>query len=354
VPSDAPLPSAMGDLPTNEVRDVVAPPPSYEHVMSHREVDPKLPVQIHPIIIYPFVHPRDTQHLRVLYNYLESLRRDSGGAVYAKPLTIINRQTMDRVTANPTIGRQERNSLWNDLVTFLNSVVKPVSELTPAWCVDTCQMWLRGLGDACDNNKAAGGIYWLIPGDFHYAGPSGQEVLAKMSHIPLTLYRENGIDLAIGEISVPLNSAKQLIDTYGTYGLLYNWFPAEAQAIRQVTDKPRTEFFAISDGFLRYVLSKRWYGYEQTIVILLHAFVGSQLSRNIRRIDLGNIADDEVGRSRLDVAMQQVERTERVLKLFWRERNTTDRDWREKFRRLDLQSEQVRNSAMIILEQILS
>jgi hypothetical protein len=347
---DAPI-APETDLPIDEMRDGLVPPPSYDHVMSHREIDPTLPVKIHPIVIYPFVHPRDTQHLNVLYNYLKDLCKND---IYARPLTIVNRQTLDRVTAHPTIGRDERAKLWNNLTTFLDGVVKPVSDLVPAWCVDTCQMWLRGLGDACDTNKAAGGIYWLIPGDFHYAGASGQEVLGKMSQIPQTLYRENGIDLAIGEISVPLNSAKQLIDTYGTYGLLYNWFPAEAQAIRQVTDKPRTEFFAISDGFLRYVLSKRWYGYEQTIVILLHAFVGSQLSRNIRRIDLGNIADDEVGRSRLDVAMQQVERTERVLKLFWRERNTTDRDWREKFRRLDLQSEQVRNSAMIILEQILS
>jgi hypothetical protein len=335
------------DLTSNEI-DLLQPFDFFNH---NREPDPSLPVKIHPIVVYPFVHPPTTTHLEILYKYLEEL---CGSGIYARPLTVINRQTIDRVTSNPTIGDEQQRELQHKFSTFIKQTVKPVSDIVAAWCVDTCQMWLRGLGDACDKNGAQAGIYWLIPGDFHYADPKCKDVLAKMSQIPLSLYKGNAVSLAIGEISVPLNSAKQLIDTYGTYGLLYNWFPAEAVAIRDVTDKPRSEFFAISDEYLRYVLSKRWYAYEQTIVLLLHAFVGSQLVRNIRRIDLGTITDDEVGRSRLDVAMQQVERTERVLKLFWRERNTTHHNWREEFRRLDRQSEQVRNAAMIVLEQILA
>ncbi len=52
--------------------------------------------------------------------------------------------------------------------------------------------------------------------------------------------------------------------------------------------------------------------------------------------------------------MQQVVRTERVLKLFWRE-NTEKRDtqWPEIFRKLDAQSEQIRGAALVILQNLL-
>jgi len=76
--------------------------------------------------------------------------------------------------------------------------------------------------------------------------------------------------------------------------------------------------------------------------------------RSVRKVELGAIEDEEQGRSRLEGAMQQVERTERVLKLFWRERHLEDRAWQKEFRRLDAQSEQVRAAAMIIFEQILA
>ena len=199
---------------------------------------------------------------------------------------------------------------------------------------------LNGLGRAFDGNNAVAAVYWLIPGDFLFASSEGKKVLDRIAELPQFVYEEKDVALALGEIKVPLNSAKQLIDTYGTYGLLYNWFPNEAQGIRLITDKPRTEFFAISDSYLAYVLSKRWYAYEQTIVLLLHAMAGSQPIRGIRKVELGSVQDEAQGRNRLEGAMQQVERTERVLKLFWRERHVEDRDWRQEFCRLDAQSEQ--------------
>src|SRR5438874_6896328 len=109
-------------------------------------------------------------------------------------------------------------------------------------------MWLNGLGRAFDANDALAAVYWLIPGDFSFASSDGKEVLDRIQELPQYVYDERDVALALGEIRVPLNSAKQLIDTYGTYGLLYNWFPNEAQGIRLITDKPRTEFFAISDS----------------------------------------------------------------------------------------------------------
>ena len=307
--------------------------------------------RIHPIVIYPFRHPKNTEHLQVLFETLDRLCSSPNGE-YNKPITVLNRQTVDNVPT-PKMSRSEAKEAREQFDSFLAREIIPHSRLIRAWCVDTCQMWLAGLGEACDTNDALAAVYWLIPGDFEYNSKAGQEVLSKIEEIPMFVYHERDVDLSLGEIKVPLNSAKQLIDTYGTYGLLYNWFPTEAQGIRQITDKPRTEFFAISDAYLKYVLTKRWYAYEQTIVLLLHAMSGRTQGRGIRKVELGEIKDDEEGRSRLEGAMSQVERTERMLKLFWRERHSEDRSWREEFRRLDLQSEQIRGAAMVIFEQVL-
>jgi hypothetical protein len=307
--------------------------------------------RIHPIVIYPFSHPRNTDHLRALYEVL--YRLCEGDPRFHRPITVLNRQTVDRVSPPKMTPAQKKQSqrLFED---FLSREIAPYSSIERTWCVDTCQMWLTGLGRAFDGNDAVAAVYWLIPGDFAFATEEGRKVLDRIAEIPLFVYEERSVDLALGEIEVPINSAKQLIDTYGTYGLLYNWFPNEAQGIRIITDKPRTEFFAIGDSYLSYVLSKRWYAYEQTIVLLLHAMSGSQAVRGIRKVPLGRIEDEDQGRNKLEGAMQQVERTERVLKLFWRERHVEDRDWREEFRRLDAQSEQVRGAAMVIFEQILA
>lgn len=307
--------------------------------------------RIHPIVIYPFTHPRSTDHLQELYAALEKLCRDDGR--YFRPITVLNRQTVDRV-ATAKMSQAEVKEARKKFQEFIDTEIEPRSDVRKAWCVDTCQMWLGGLGRAFDRNEALAAVYWLIPGDFNYASSEGKKVLSRFESIPAYVYEERDVDLALGEIKVPLNSAKQLIDTYGTYGLLYNWFPNEAQGIRLITDKPRSEFLAISDSYLKYVLSKRWYAYEQTIVLLLHAMSGGQPIRGIRKVELGALEDEEQGRSRLEGAMQQVERTERVLKLFWRERHLDDRNWREDFRKLDAQSEQVRAAAMIIFEQILA
>lgn len=309
--------------------------------------------RICPIVIYPFAHPRDTSHLRSLYTRLSELC-SAPDSKYFRPLTVLNRQTVDRVTTS-NMSPAEANFASREFEKFLKDHVEAQSEIERTWSVDTCQMWLTGLGKAADrkHEDVLSAIYWVIPGDFAYDSTEGRKALSKIHEIPMVVFDNQEVDLALGEIQVPLNSAKQLIDTYGTYGLLYNWFPSEAQGIRDITAKPRTEFFAISHSYLKHVLSQRWYAYEQMIVILLHAMDGKRRARQIRKIDLGSITDDDVGRSRLEGAMQQVERTERVLKLFWRDRHGGDKDWRDDFRRLDMQSEKVRAAAMIIFEQVL-
>lgn len=299
--------------------------------------------RIHPIVIYPFSQSKDYSNLKALYQFITELNKEP--AKYARPITVLNRQTFHNN------ARYKFDADWNrEFESFLHETVGKCSEIIHAWCVDSCQMWLAGLGHAYDHHYSGEDVYWLIPGDFNYATSIGNGVLQQLKEIPnAVMYRSQ--DFCVGEIEVRVHSSKQLIDTYGTYGLLYNWFPQEAQKIREVTDKPRTEFFAINHPFLREVLRQRCYAYEQTIVILLYAVFGK---KRISKIKLGQISDLEQGRDTLAAAMQQVERTERVLKLFYRERYEQQSDWIETFRRLDAQSAQIRGAALVILQNLLS
>jgi hypothetical protein len=192
-------------------------------------------------------------------------------------------------------------------------------------------------------------VYWLIPGDFNYGTPVGREVLGRLHDLP-EICVELQQDICIGEIATDHNNSKQLIDTYGTFALLYNWFPAEAQEIRQYTERPRSEFFAVRHSFLGEVLRQRWFAYEQTVVMLLQAVFRE---KRISRFFVGNISDLPAGRESLSSALQQVERTERVLKTLWRERNGASPDWIAKYRELETKSDQVRCAAWTLLQNLL-
>jgi hypothetical protein len=177
----------------------------------------------------------------------------------------------------------------------------------------------------------------------------GREVLGRLHDLP-EICLELQQDVCIGEIATDHGNSKQLIDTYGTFALMYNWFPAEARELRQYTERPRSEFFAVRHQFLGEVLRQRWYAYEQTVVMLLQAISSS---KRISRFFVGNVTDLPEGRDSIASAMQQVERTERVLKTLWRERHHSSPGWTEEYRVLENQSEQVRRTAMIILENLL-
>jgi len=97
-------------------------------------------------------------------------------------------------------------------------------------------------------------------------------------------------------------------------------------------------------------LRQRWYAYEQTVVMLLQAVFGK---KRISRFLVGNISDLPEGRESLASAMQQVERTERALKTLWRERQVPRAGWTEQYRILESRSEQVRRTALVILENLL-
>lgn len=291
-------------------------------------------LRVHPVVIYPFRQPNDYTDLEELYGLVARLDADRAG--YARPITVMDRKTCRAMEGNKTFGD------------FRKNVVGRHSDILDAWCVDTCQMWYSGLGSAFEQG-GPDDVYWLIPGDFNYGTAVGKEVLSRLHDLPEIIV-ELRQDLCIGEIATDHNNSKQLIDTYGTFALLYNWFPKEAQEIRQFTERPRSEFLAIRHSFLREVLRHRWYAYEQTVVMLLQAVF---TNKAISRFFVGHISDLPEGRESLAAAMQQVERTERVLKTVWRERHESQEGWTEQYRTLEVQSEQILRTALIILQNLL-
>lgn len=289
---------------------------------------------IHPVLVYPFKNPADYSDLKELYGLISGL--DAQRARYARPITVMDRKTHYAMAHDQSF------------LAFKKDTVARYSDLLEAWCVDTCQMWYSGLGMAFEQGGAED-VYWLIPGDFNYGTKVGQEVLSRLHDLP-EIVVELDQDICVGEIETDHNNSKQLIDTYGTFALLYTWFPVEAQEIRRFTERPRSEFFAVRHSFLREVLAQRWYPYEQTVVMLLQAVFGK---KRITRFFVGNISDLPEGRESLASAMQQVERTERVLKSLWRQRNATNPAWIEQYRALETRSEEVRRAAVTVLGNLL-
>jgi hypothetical protein len=290
--------------------------------------------KIHPVVIYPFVHPSDHADLEELYQFIAQLDADKENC--ARPITVMDRKTYD-------------TARWNkEFLDFRSQVVARHSQILDAWCVDTCQMWYTGLGVASEQGSSKD-VYWLIPGDFNYGATEGRAVLGNLRKLP-EMVLSQPLDLCVGEVAFDVNSSKQLIDTYGTWGLLYNWFPQQTWELRKLTDRPRSEFFAIRHGFLQDALHRRWYAYEQTTVLLLQALSSRT---KIGRLALGDITDLPQRQESVAAAMQQVERVERVLKLVWREWNQQQADWIEQFQALEAGSEQVRRAAIVLLIKLL-
>lgn len=293
------------------------------------------PGRIRPVIIYPFNQPGDYADLRELYGMVARLNTEPNR--FARPLTVMDRKTFDANARSKAFQK------------FRAETVAGCSDVLDIWSVDTCQMWYAGLGEAYEQGRP-GDVYWLIPGDFNYASHAGLHVLRHLHDLP-EICLELQQDICIGEITTDHNNPKQIIDTYGTFALLYHWFPKEAQEIRQYTERPRSEFFAVRHDFLGEMLHRRWYAYEQTVVMLLHSVFHNL---NISRFSVGDISDLPEGRESLASAMQQVERTERVLKSVWRERHQQETDWVARYRELEGQSELVVRTAMTIFQHLLA
>lgn len=239
-----------------------------------------------------------------------------------------------------------------------------------AYSVDTCQMWLHGFGVFLDESRENTGARLLgllhVPGDLKRI-ESNDQFLGALNEMIARVKAKDGADFVVGDFGINptksgVPSAKALIDMYGTYPLMYNWFPSVAAEIRRLgIQRPRSEFFAVSASFLETWLQRRKFAYEQTLAFLIYAFSWDPRQTGkvwrVEKVDIGAITDMEDERG-FRQATDQVERTERVLRLLWREdaeRNgvTQDAEARE-FLVLDQRSTSIRVNAIVCFLNILA
>ncbi len=253
-------------------------------------------------------------------------------------------------------------------------------DLQRCWAVDTCQMWLAGWGYVIDTyaNGKDDRIVQL-PGDIERVFGSDGTVNGFFNQLEGFINR-TGRDIYIGDFkSEDRFSAKELIDLYGTYALMANWFPNIAQSCRRrlQLNKLRSEFLNIKIETLKNMLIERKFAYEQTLNMIIRSWDFENKTENqrdggfwkyeIRKYDLGILKDDSRSRQYRD-CLDQIERTERMLKMLWREFNevpeellkTSPQEYEGKYQeyidlydRLDRRSTSIRENARIIIRNIL-
>src|SRR5208283_430167 len=136
-------------------------------------------------------------------------------------------------------------------------------------------------------------------------------------------------------------SAKSLVDTYGTYSLLANWFPEISRSIKSLPlNRPRSEFLNIKTSVLRELLiNNRNFAYEQTLNFLIKCwnYEETKWKYNISISLLGTLSDNESFRN-YRASIDQIERTEKMLSLLWREikapkktESVSDKSFEEKY-----------------------
>ncbi|MGK7924681.1 MAG: hypothetical protein AB4290_05400 [Spirulina sp.] len=279
-----------------------------------------------------------------------------------RPIVILNKDTENRERAK--VFTQDKRSKENEKIV----------EIVRVWSVDTCQMWLAGWGYVIDNYESADRVV-LLPGDIDTV-MNGKRFFALLK----TFIVAKAPDIAIGDFtSFTRDSSKELIDTYGTYALLANWFDEVSRAIQSLPLlKPRSEFLNIRISVLRKLLSYRKFAYEQTLNMLVRSWDFQQHNwiYDINIHLLGQLQDDKELRKYRDT-LDQIERTERLLKLLWREVHEPQKPKREdyssdakyqeeiekynakykefvdNYHMLDQQSTNIRDSARITIRSLL-
>ena len=259
-----------------------------------------------------------------------------------RPVIVINEDTCDRGQASAFFADPRQNGTEFDII--------------KVWSVDTCQMWLHGWGHIFDHYPNVDRIVQL-PGDIDYV-----EDESEFTNILRVFITHSAFDIVIGDFKISDRfGAKMLIDEYGTYPLLSNWFPQLTQAIFELSIfRPRSEFLNFNAQTLRDLLRFRKFAYEQTLNILISAW---DFEKNIWRYEvsafsLGSVKDDSSQRQFL-ATLDQIERTERLIKLRWREiylplsNNDNYAQFLSLYNKLDRHSTAVREAAGITIQALL-
>lgn len=258
-----------------------------------------------------------------------------------RPLVVLNRDTMQRGQAEAFLEEFGPGRRLGQRV-----------DIMPVWSVDTCQMWLAGWGWVLDRPD-------LGPDDHVATLPGDIDVIADTDRFlqqSLPAFLSEAVEqIVVGDFtSGDALSAKDLIDRYGTLPLLANWFPDASRALlRKHISKPRSEFLNVECGVLSELLFRyRKFAYEQTLNLLIRAWDGTDQRWRyaVRRADLGVIQDAGETRRFRD-CLDQIERTERMLRLIWRE--THEPDFVDRYAVLDRFSTSIREAAVITLRNLL-
>jgi hypothetical protein len=250
-----------------------------------------------PIIIFPYLGYEKNKQIEWYFWWTVERCKE----IDPRPIVVLPRDTVIR----------------NDAVSFIKDERYETLEVVQTWSVDTCQTWLAGWGHVLDNYPGAERIVQL-PGDLDYVSEDVEFYDNLKSFIEV-----KGSDIAIGDFGTGNKySAKSLVDTYGSYPLLANWFPEVSHSIRSLPlHRPRSEFLNIKTSVLRDLLIKnKNFAYEQTLNFLIKSwdFDKTRWRYNISTSPLGRLSDSKSFRDYRG-CIDQIERIERMLSLLWRE-----------------------------------
>lgn len=250
-----------------------------------------------PVIIFPYRGYENNKQCEWYFWWTVERCKE----IDPRPIVMIPRDTVIRQNAVSFINDERYNTL----------------EVVQTWSVDTCQTWLAGWGHVLDNYPEADRIV-QIPGDLDYVNEA-DEFYENLSNFIKT----TSSDITIGDFGTGNKySAKSLVDTYGSYSLLANWFPEISQRIRSLPlHRPRSEFLNIKTSVLRDLLiNNRTFAYEQTLNFLIKSwdYEETKWKYNISISPLGSLSDNKSFRDYRS-CVDQIERIERMLSLLWRE-----------------------------------
>src|SRR5262245_41361792 len=300
----------------------------------------------HCVIIYPFPGLSIESKAYHLFEQLANLCKGS-----CRPL-------------KPVVVYDKRSRAPKDTQKILKILEESDIEVVSAWGVDTCQDWLTGWGHVLDSSvesleSEADHRIILLPGDLEQVTDN----VLFFEKLEEFIRYDRDVPFLVGDYeSINPRSTKELIDLYGVYPLVANWFPEAWRAINSLSlRKPRSEFLNISIQELRKLLEYRVFAYEQTLNMLIvswHLFWQKNLKdcwaigewkKQVESMHLGTIEDNPDARHYRGV-IDQIERTERMLRMVWREMNkwnldTSPEDYRklaEDYERLDERSTRIR------------
>jgi hypothetical protein len=295
------------------------------------------------VVIFPYTgFQRGTDRERIFWKTMDAARR---WTTDGSPVVVLN---------SDTLARREAKAFQRD------ARHRGIEEVI-AWAVDTCQMWLHGWGHVLDTHADVRRIVQL-PGDVEQLADEQRYFDSLDTFCALDAWT-----IVVGEFEVQgAFGAKLLIDQYGTYPLMSIWFPELTQSIlRLPLNRPRSEFLSLDRKELVNLLGGRKYAYEQTVNMLIscwdHKRHTWRKGVEIKPHPLGRIKDAAVSRDFIG-CLDQIERTERMLKQRWRAihkpLDTAKRaeDYKlfiETFHRLDRLSTASRESAAITIGNLL-